>query len=94
MKGLPIPQKSVCEVAAVKKFYVHEIATVDLSKISFLENAKKTSNPNNRDLNCDWNIQILLSAAPIIQTWLYLLSYSFLKIASSNAALSPTVTHM
>ena len=53
MEGLPIPQKSVCEVAAVKKFYVHEIATVDLSKISFLENAKKTSNPNNRDLNCD-----------------------------------------
>ena len=53
MKGLPIPQKSVCEVAAVKKFYVHEIAAVDLSKISFLKNAKKTCKTNNRDLNCD-----------------------------------------
>ena len=36
-----------------KKFYVHEIAAVDLSKIYFLENAKKICKPNNRDLNCD-----------------------------------------
>ena len=34
-----------------KKFYVHEIAAVNLSKIYFLKNAKKTSKPNNRDLN-------------------------------------------
>ena len=34
-----------------KKFYVHEIAAVDLSKIYFLKNAKKSSKPNNRDLN-------------------------------------------
>ena len=37
-----------------KKFYVHEIATVDLSKSYFLKNAKKTCKPNNRDLNRDW----------------------------------------
>ena len=40
----------------MKKFYVHEIAAVDLSKIYFLKNAKKTCKPNNSDLNCDWNI--------------------------------------
>ena len=37
-----------------KKFYVHEIAAVDLSKIYFLKNAKKTCKSNNRDLNRDW----------------------------------------
>ena len=54
MKRLQIPQKLV-----YGKFYVHEIAAVDLSKIYFLENAKKTCKkktckPNNRDLNRDW----------------------------------------
>ena len=38
----------------MKKFYVHKIAAVDLSKIYFLKNAKKTCKPNNRDLNHDW----------------------------------------
>ena len=33
----------------MKKFYVHEIAAVDLSKIYILKNAKKTCKPNNRD---------------------------------------------
>ena len=37
-----------------KNFYVHEIAAVNLSKIYFLKNAKKTGKPNNRDLNRDW----------------------------------------
>ena len=37
-----------------KKFYVHEIAAVDLPKIFFLENAMKTCKPNSRDLNRDW----------------------------------------
>ena len=41
------------KVAVVKKFYVREIATVNLSKIYFLENAEKTCNPKNRDLNHD-----------------------------------------
>ena len=36
-----------------EKFYVHEIAAGDLSKIYFLKNAKKTYKPNNRDLNRD-----------------------------------------
>ena len=46
MKKLQIPQKPV-----YKKFYVHEIAAVNLSKIYFLKNAKKTCKPNNRDWN-------------------------------------------
>ena len=37
----------------VRKFYVHEIAAVNLSKIYFLKNAKKTCKPNNRDLYCN-----------------------------------------
>ena len=37
-----------------KKFYVHKIAAVNLSEIYFLKNAKKTCNPNNRDLNRNW----------------------------------------
>ena len=36
----------------VIKFYVHEIAVVNLSKIYFLKNAKKTC--INHDLNRDW----------------------------------------
>ena len=36
-----------------KKFYVREIAAVDLSEIYFMKNAKKTCKPNNRDLNRD-----------------------------------------
>ena len=43
-----------------KKFYVHEIAAVNLSKIYFLKNAKKTCEPNNRDLNRDWITDVLL----------------------------------
>ena len=53
MKRLQIPQK-----LAHKKNYVHEIAGVDLSKIYFLKNAKKTCKPNNHDLNRDWKIII------------------------------------
>ena len=49
MKRLQIPQNYVYE-----KFYVHEIAAVNLSKVYFLKNAKKTCKPNNRDLNRDW----------------------------------------
>ena len=37
-----------------KRFYVHEFAAVNLSKIYFLKNAKKTCKPNNRDLYRDW----------------------------------------
>ena len=36
-----------------KNVYVQEIAAVDLSKIYFLKNEKKTYKPNNRDLNRD-----------------------------------------
>ena len=37
-----------------KKFYVQDIAAVNLSKIYFMKNSKKTCKPNNRDLNHDW----------------------------------------
>ena len=36
-----------------RKFYVHKIATANLSNIYFLKNAKKTCKPNNRDLHRD-----------------------------------------
>ena len=36
-----------------EKFYVHEIAAVNLSKIYFLKNAKKTCKRNNCSLNRD-----------------------------------------
>ena len=51
MKRLLIPQKLV-----YGKFYghEHEYAAVNLSKIYFLKNAKKTFNPNNHNLNQDW----------------------------------------
>ena len=55
MKKLQILQKLLNEKYYVhEKFYVHEIAAVNLSKIYFLKNAKKTCKPNGRDLNCDW----------------------------------------
>ena len=55
MKKLQISQKIVYEkFTYTKKFYVHEIAAVNLSKIYFLKNAKKIWKPNNRDLNRDW----------------------------------------
>ena len=34
-----------------KKFYVYKIAALDLLKIYFRKNAKKTCKPNHRDLN-------------------------------------------
>ena len=40
----------------VQKFYIHEIATVNLSKTFFQKNAKKIWKPNNRDLYRDWII--------------------------------------
>ena len=48
MKRLQIPQKIVYE-----KFYVHEIAAVNLSKIYFLKDARKARKRNNRDLDRD-----------------------------------------
>ena len=36
-----------------KKFYAHEITALNLSKIYFLKNAKKTCKPNKHDLNRD-----------------------------------------
>ena len=49
MKRFQISQKLV-----YGKFYVHEVAAVDLSKSYFLKNAKKTWKANNRYLNRDW----------------------------------------
>ena len=67
MKILPIPQKLVSKkITYSKKFYAHEIAAVNLSKIYFLENAKKTCKPNNRDLNRDWKIWLWVNFGPFI----------------------------
>ena len=41
------------EKVMYEKFYVHEIAAVDLSKNYFLKSAMKTYKPNNCDLNRD-----------------------------------------
>ena len=49
----PAKTAELYKVTVVKKFYVHEIAAVNLSKIYFLKNAKKTCKPNNCDLNRD-----------------------------------------
>ena len=38
----------------MKKFCIHEIAAINLSKIYFLKNAKKACKPNNHDLHRDW----------------------------------------
>ena len=69
-----------------KKFYVHEIAAVDLSKIYFLKNAKKTCKPNNRDLNRDWKMESIICletdvkkisvASPTLHSFLKLLEWS------------------
>ena len=48
MKRLQILQKLVYE-----KFYLQEVAAVNLSKMYLLKIAKKTCKPNNRDLNRD-----------------------------------------
>ena len=49
----PAKTAEAYKVPVVRKFYVQEIAALNLSKIYFLKNAKKTSKPNNRDLNRD-----------------------------------------
>ena len=49
----PAKTPEVYKVVVVKKSYAHEIAAVNLSKIFFLKNAKKTCRPNNRELNRD-----------------------------------------
>ena len=56
MKRPQLPQKFVYKkFITQKKRYVHEITAVNvnLSKIYFLINAKKTCKQNNRDLNRD-----------------------------------------
>ena len=53
---MQIAQKRVSE-----KFSVHEIAAVNLSKLYFLKNAKKTCKLNNHDLNRDWTKNQLLT---------------------------------
>ena len=49
-------RKNLCtkNFTYTKEFHLHEIGAVNFSKIYFLKNAKKTCEPNNRDLNRDW----------------------------------------
>ena len=55
MKSLQILLELAYEKFSIhEKKYVYEIAAVNLSKIYFLKNAKKTCIPKNRDLNRDW----------------------------------------
>ena len=49
----PAKTAEVYKVAIAKKIYVHEIPAVNLPKIYFLQNPKKTCEPNLRDLNRD-----------------------------------------
>ena len=51
MKRPQNPQKLVYETFTyTKKFYVHETAAVNLSKIYFLKKTKKTCKPDKPDL--------------------------------------------
>ena len=52
-----------------KRFYVHEIAVVNLSKKYFLKKAKKTCKPNNRDLNRDWIKTFVIIFKELSETW-------------------------
>ena len=65
-----------------KKFYIHEIAAVNLSKIYFLKNAKKTCKPNNRDLNRGWII--LFKARNPTKFWQKFSGDLFLRIQNGT----------
>ena len=63
-----------------EKFYVDEIATVNLSKTYLLKNAKKTRKPNNRDLkSCQW---IASDKSSLLTKVLFLLDSGFQVIYS------------
>ena len=47
------PAKTFVRSCRRQKIYDHEIAALNFSKNYFLENAKKTCKPNNRDLDRD-----------------------------------------
>ena len=49
MQRLQMPQKLVREKFYVHEKILHEIAAVELSKLYFLKNAKKSCKPNNRE---------------------------------------------
>ena len=49
-----------------KKNYIHKIAAVNLSKIYFLKNTKKTCKPNNHDLHHDWIIIMIIVIIKVI----------------------------
>ena len=72
-----------------EKFYVHEIAVVNLSKIYFLKNAKKTCKPNNQELNRDW-ISLFITFENVILNWderiiIYLLDSAVLLFYKSES---------
>ena len=62
MKRPQNPQKLVYETFTyTKKFYVHETAAVNLSKIYLLKKTKKTCKPDKPDLIRDWTTQYILT---------------------------------
>ena len=56
------------------KFYAHEIAAVNLSKIYFLKNTKKTCKPNNRGLNRNWTTEIMIDK--VIETMTFIKTFN------------------
>ena len=77
-------RKNLCtkNFTYTKKFYVHEIAAVNLSKIYSLKNAKKICKPNNRDLNRDWMCKKIVTkpvAINSVKVWIAISKDTFLK---------------
>ena len=105
MKWLQIPQKIVYEnFTYSKKFYVHGIAAVNLSKIYFQENKKKTCKPNNRDLNRAWIIVLGLFnnsyfyvpfffPEPVFAEHFLLVEYHFLYIFLCESVIYDTMVN-
>ena len=69
-----------------KKFYIHKIAALNLSKIYFQKNAKKTCKPNNCNLNHNWimiyqicDVMMSISTWGRVHFWIYLLKHNSLS---------------
>ena len=63
-----------------KKFYGHETAAVDLLKIYFLKNPKKTCKPNNRDLSRVVTIAMACSTLALLGKFRYFLKSAYNRV--------------
>ena len=59
-------RKNLCtkNFTYTNKFYVHEIAAVNLSKTYFLKDTTKIFKSNNRNLNRDWMTKSVILHSP------------------------------